>query len=112
MFPPLSLFLFCFTRIPSCFPLCKFSLARLALKKLLNLREQDASQSIYFMLWDACPVIVLLLFCHILVPFALCRPIAFIEQIALKDGAVVHEEAPLRVLGNPLGGVSAVEDDL
>lgn len=45
-------------------PRLKFSLAFLALKELLYLREQHPRQGLYLVEWDACAIVVRFLFCH------------------------------------------------
>lgn len=83
----LALCLFLLFGLLLCFPFGKLPLPVLALEKLLNLREQDTGQGLYFMEGDSGAVVVGFLFSrHRAAP---CSKPFLVEQVALKHCPVM-----------------------
>jgi hypothetical protein len=107
--PPCALVLFYLVLFLLRFPLGKFPLPLLTLKKRLYLREQDAGQSLYLMVgYPGSIVVGFLLAWHGITPL---EPF-LVKQIALEYCSISRYETAPCVFWYLLGGAGVVENDL
>lgn len=90
-------------------PFRKLPLSFFALEKCLYLREQDTGQGFYFMEGYPSAVVIGFLFAwHGITPSKLLLA----EQITLEHSTVSGDETAPCILGNLVGGVGVIQNDL